>query len=153
MHTHENRHAERMRTDPAYRGGALGERERCRQIIDFGLKAGEGSALYRLALGLALDTDMTAEAALKILERMPQAPEPEPGPAKVAVPATDFAAYMAKLNPAAALPAKDPETVDELVEQMRAIEGREVDPALGKEPETLDEVIAQTRALEKRSRS
>ena len=121
-------HQQRMRTDPAYRADASAERERCRQIVDYGLKAGGGSPLYRLALGLAFDTDMTAAAALKILERLPQVPEPERGPARVAVPTTDFAALMAKLG-------ED-----------------EVDPALRKEPETLDDVIAQARALEGRRR-
>ena len=133
MHSHENRHAERMRIDPAYRADALAERERIKAIVDFGLKAGGGSAVYRLAVSLACETDMTAEAALRVLERMPQAPEPERRPAQVAVPTTDFDEYMRRIG------------------ATRHV-ADDKDPILGKEPETVEDLVAISRALEKRSR-
>jgi hypothetical protein len=78
-------HEERIRTDPVYAADARTERQRIGAVIDHGVSIGQ----YDLAKSLALETDLDAEAAIRVLDRMP-APAAAPT-AKVAVPATDFA--------------------------------------------------------------
>jgi hypothetical protein len=78
-------HEERIRTDPVYAADARAERRRIGAIINHGVSIGQ----YELAKSLALETDLDADAAIRVLDRMP-APAPAPQ-APVAVPATDFA--------------------------------------------------------------
>jgi hypothetical protein len=64
-------HEERIRTDPAYAADARAERRRIEAVIDHGVSIGQ----YDLAKSLALETDLDADAAIRVLDRMP-APAP-----------------------------------------------------------------------------
>ena len=114
----QRRHADLMASDATYREDALRERRRIGAILKHGLARGQ----HEQAKALALETDLPADTACRLLDTMPR---PAAATAQVAVPATDFAQHLSRVQGCGRAAQADDTATAALLARARSREGRD----------------------------